>query len=410
VTRSWKDAKRQADRDGRLREQQLERLRKARRTKALSIKEAAYRVMEEAYLHASGNKADPANARQIMYAARPRVLELTGGRCWSKSSYFTQVLVPNFVEAHPDLTADWDVVYDARGRLVEPHTGRQIDLGTLQVRHYVAGWTAAIPDDPFKVMLEPSCPTRGPANRYRFVLFVEKEGFYPLLERHRIAERFDIAIMSTKGMSVTAARRLVDEFSGRGVTVLVLRDFDASGFSIVHTLHTDSRRYRFRNTPQVIDMGLRLEDVREMGLQAEPVEYRSNKDPRERLRECGATEGECDFLARPAGQGWAGERVELNAMTSPQFIAFLERKLANAGVGKVVPDGDALGEAFRRAWRHAVVQEAIDRAVEEVDNLELPEMPTDLAERIGERIKGTSRRWDGALWEIVRKAQEETGE
>jgi DNA topoisomerase VI subunit A len=38
----------------------------------------------------------------------------------------------------------------------------------------------------------------------------EKEGFTEILSAARIAERFDIAIMSTKGMSSTAARRLVD--------------------------------------------------------------------------------------------------------------------------------------------------------------------------------------------------------
>jgi DNA topoisomerase VI subunit B len=405
VTRPWRDAKRQADREGRLHQHELERLRKANRPKVLSLKAAAYRVMEDAYLHASGNGADPANARQIMYAARPRVLELTGGRCWKKSSYFTQKLLNDFVKAHPRLTADWDVVYDARGHLIEPHTGRQIDLGTLQVRHYVAGWIASISDEPFEVTLSHECPTRGPANRYRFALFVEKEGFYPLLERHHIADRYDLAIMSTKGMSVTAARRLVDELSGQGVTVLVLRDFDASGFSIVHTLRTDGRRYRFRNPPSVIDFGLRLEDVRAMGLQAERVEYRSKKDPRERLRECGATEEECDFLARPAGHGWAGERVELNAMTSPQFIAFLEDKLARAGVAKVVPDGDALTKAYGRAWRGAVAQDAIDRAMEEAEAVEAPEVPPDLAGRIAARIKGTARRWDDALWEIIREAR-----
>jgi hypothetical protein len=38
------------------------------------------------------------------------------------------------------------------------------------------------------------------------VLFIEKEGFMPLFERVHLAERYEIADMSTKGMSVTAAR------------------------------------------------------------------------------------------------------------------------------------------------------------------------------------------------------------
>jgi hypothetical protein len=274
----------------------------------------------------------------------------------------------------------------------------------LQVRRYIADWTATVPDEPPDVALPHRCPTRGPAHRYRFALFIEKEGFYPLLERHRIADRYDVALMSTKGMSVTAARRLVDELSGHGVTVLVLRDFDASGFSIVHTLRTDGRRYRFRNNPQVIDLGLRLEDIRAMALQAEPVEYRGKKDPRERLRGCGATEAECDFLVRPGTR--AGERVELNAMPSPEFIAFIERKFAEVGVAKVVPDDDTLGDAYRRAWRLAVLQEAVDRAVAELSGAGAPAPPPGLAARIAEAIQGSNRPWDDALWEVLREARE----
>ncbi|HJT76547.1 MAG TPA: hypothetical protein VJ739_05030, partial [Gemmataceae bacterium] len=218
VAGPWKRAKRQADRDDRLEWQELDRQRRARRARQLSIGAAAYRVMEQAYLHASDNGRLPANARQIMYAARPHVLELTGGRCWKHSSYFTQRLLPDFINAHPDLTCEWDVVYDARGRLHKPHTGRTVNLGTVQVRRYLGEWTdgrpAAVPEG---IALEGACPTAGPVNRYRFALFVEKEGFDALLQSARVAERYDLAIMSTKGMSVTAARQLVERLSERGV-------------------------------------------------------------------------------------------------------------------------------------------------------------------------------------------------
>ena len=45
--------------------------------------------------------------------------------------------------------------------------------------------------------------------------------------------------MSTKGMSVTACRMLVEELCGRqGLPLFVLHDFDKSGFSIQQTLIT----------------------------------------------------------------------------------------------------------------------------------------------------------------------------
>ena len=44
----------------------------------VTIKDAAYRVLPAAYLKASTNLTLPANARQIYYAARGPILELTG--------------------------------------------------------------------------------------------------------------------------------------------------------------------------------------------------------------------------------------------------------------------------------------------------------------------------------------------
>jgi hypothetical protein len=407
VAKHWKEAKRQADRDGRLQERQLERLRKSTRSKELTLKEAANMVMEAAYLHASGNKADPANARQIMYSARTRVMELTGGKCWTKSSYFTQTLLPGFIENNPELTADWNVVFDARGRLIEPHTEKRIDLGTLEVRNYIRGWTSTCPDRPADVKIATACPTRGPTNRFQFALFVEKEGFYPLLERHRIADRYDVAIMSTKGMSVTAARELVDRLSERGVTILVMRDFDKSGFSIAHTLRTDSPRYRFRSKPMVIDIGLRLDDVIEWGLEdlSEPVDYtNATKDPRDRLRDCGATEAECQFLVQDRlGGGWTGRRVEMNSFTSPRFTEFLVSKFDEVGVKKLVPDAETLQRAYRRACGNAAIQDAIDAAMKDVAKSETHAMPDNLRARIVEVVEGDTKSWDEALTEIVQR-------
>src|SRR5262249_28078874 len=150
--------------------------------------------------------------------------------------------------------------------------------------------------------------------------------FDALFRRARLAERFDLAVMSTKGMTVSAARRLIDELSGRGVETLVLHDFDLYGLGILHTMRTTGRRYRVKNKPLVRGLGLRLEDVVALGLDPEEVVYpKTRKDPRERLRVYGATEDECDYLVRGrvAGGTWAGQRVELNAPTAGQLIQFV---------------------------------------------------------------------------------------
>src|SRR5262249_58668723 len=100
--------------------------------------------------------------------------------------------------------------------------------------------------------------TTGPQNRYKFALFIEKEGFDRALRP--LAERYDVALFSTKGMPSTSCRQLVDRLSAEGVTILVLHDFDRSGINILNALHTSNDRYTFAREPKVIDIGLRLAD------------------------------------------------------------------------------------------------------------------------------------------------------
>jgi hypothetical protein len=283
--------------------------------RGMSIKDAASSVMAEAYQIASGNGRYPANARQIMYAARPKILAITDNITLHER-YFNQTLLRDYIEDHPEETEEWDVVFDARGTFIEPHTGKEIGLGTLEVRQYLGDRPRFGPV--VELAYSEMFSTTGPTHRYSNVLFIEKEGFAQLLRAARIAERFDIAIMSTKGMSTTAARMHIDGLSPHIANVLVLHDFDVTGFSIFGTLGTDSRRYRFKNRVSVIDIGLRLDDVESLSLQSEPVKVSGNWDARAAtLAEHGATRAEIRFLHE--------RRVELNAMTAPVFVAFLER-------------------------------------------------------------------------------------
>ena len=97
-------------------------------------KEAAWEVMEEAYLAASGGPRQlPAMARQIYYQARPKIMALTEDKELAYG-YFSQTLLPDYIEEHG---VDWNVVYDARGHFEEPHTNRRIGCGTIEVGNYL---------------------------------------------------------------------------------------------------------------------------------------------------------------------------------------------------------------------------------------------------------------------------------
>jgi len=358
----------------------------------ISIAEAASQVMGKAYAKASGGL--PAKARQIMYAARPMILELTG-KSGFNDQYFTQSLLPNYVEAHPDECRDWDVVWDARGHFTEPHTNHSVPLGTLEVRQYLGlrPW-----HDGLAIERSASFETAGPKNRFKNVLFIEKEGFDPLLASAHIAERFDLAIMSTKGMSVTAARLLLDRIAPDIENVFLLHDFDISGFSIAGTLGTDGRRYRFENSVRIVDLGLRLADVEAMALESEPVAITAREwESRSlTLKRHGATAAEIRFLA--------DRRVELNAMTSPQFIAFIETKLAEHDVSKLIPTTAVL-EAH---WRRQLAERSAVKAFEEIRarceaEAKAATAPTNLDQQVADILRRHPElSWDRAIaWHLV---------
>src|SRR6476620_8340657 len=96
-------------------------------------KEAAWDVMEAAYMAASGNGTLPAMARQIYYQARPKIMAMTEDKELAYG-YFSQTLLPDYIEEHG---VGWNVVYDARGHFEEPHTNRRIGCGTIEVGNYL---------------------------------------------------------------------------------------------------------------------------------------------------------------------------------------------------------------------------------------------------------------------------------
>jgi hypothetical protein len=379
VTKDWAKQRKAEERDASRRAYRYQRL---VRVREWSIKEVAYEVMDQAYLKASANGTLVTTARQVMYAARPLIQQRTDKRL--DDQYFTQQLLPNYINARG---VPWDIVFDDRGHFREPHTGRSIGLGTLAVRDYLGNMHEPQFDE--AEFSEAEVKTYGPECRFGAVLFIEKEGFLPLLQQAGIAKRYDLGVMSTKGMSNTAARRLVDDMCGQHqIPLLVLHDFDKSGFSILGTLSESNRRYLFRHQISVIDLGLRLDDID--GLQSEDVFDRGSPAKiRENLRSNGATAEEIEFLLE--------QRVELNALASDELVAFIERKLAEQGIAKVIPRKEQLEEAYRLFVRGARIEEIITAALEEQTDEKI-DVPADLDERVRQHINEHPKvRWDRAV-------------
>jgi hypothetical protein len=270
----------------------------------------------------------------------------------------------------------------------------------LEVRDYLKGFHE--PSITEAGVRQATAAIFGPSGNFGAVLFVEKEGFAPLLRAARIADRFDLAIMSTKGMSVVAARALADEMCfDHHIPLLLLHDFDKSGFSIAGTLQRDTRRYEFQNSITTIDLGLNLADILAMELESEYQHHpKSSRLVLEtNLRENGASAEEIEFMFRDFDQLRSTQRVELNAMTSPQFIAFLERKLHEHGVQKIVPDQALLAEAYAELARGRRLAEAI----ENLDEIEIDtNVPKNLQDQVRKYLKcHPQARWDAAVGAIV---------
>ena len=233
------------------------------------------------------------------------------------------------------------------------------------------------------------------------MLYIEKEGFDPLLQEARIGERFDVAILSCKGQSVVAARRYADHVCAvaGGVPLFVVHDFDKAGFEISQRLtrvsdwaqQNDRVTYRFRNAINVTDLGLRLADVERYGLPEEQCEFKGRF-----ASDSICTREEKEFLR-------SDRRVELNAFTSPQFIEWLESKLTEHLPKRLIPDDDVLHEAYRRALAIAEINHAIEQAHgSAIETATDATIPKTLRRQLRKAMKDSAQSWDSALYELAK--------
>ncbi len=112
------------------------------------------------------------------------------------------------------------------------------------------------------------------------------------------------------------------------------------------------------------------------------------------LYENGASEDEVNFLL--------DNRVELNSMTSDQLVAFVERKLKQHGIKKVVPSKDKLAQAYRLFARSHAAEKIVRRELRKLNNDAAMPVPRDLTKRVRECLAQRPEvRWDTAVQEIA---------
>ena len=292
-------------------------------TRETSLIDAVFAVMEEAVAKATGNGSLPTSARNLFYQVRSLIQRYTSKEL--KYEYFSQDLLPRYQEEHGPIPG---LYYDPRGVLYEPHTGKAVPLGTREVEEY-----------------------RFPAWLFDKILYVEKKGLWPVLRDARIAERHDMAVLAAEGYATEAARVLFEHAEqDRDYQLFVLHDADPHGYNIARTLREATRRMPGHSV-EVVDLGLKLEEALDTGLQTEQF-TRKKELPEKLLPRLTETERAYFEGERSGRKSWVCERVELNAMTSPQLVGYIERKLEENGVrGKVIPPDDELPRLAEEVYR-----------------------------------------------------------
>jgi hypothetical protein len=193
------------------------------------------------------------------------------------------------------------------------------------------------------------------------LLYVEKEGFSEALKDVRWGERHDCALMSSKGFTTRAARDLVDKLAEHDepVTVFCVHDADAAGTMIYQTFQEETKARGARRIT-IVNLGLEPWEAVEAGLEVEHVEEaEKHRAVAEYVRD------------RHDGDYWVNwlqtHRVELNAMTTPQFIAWLDRKMAEDADGKLIPPPDILEAELKRRTEQKVRDAVVARILREAN-------------------------------------------
>jgi hypothetical protein len=296
----------------------------------VSQKDIVLDNLDDAIATVSGDEGYRFNQRQILYVVRPIVRDETGKEL-TEGNF--NAIITDYEAEHGEIPL---MYREPRGSIYHPHRGETIMLGTLTVETYERPiWT------------------------FNKFLYIEKEGFSEALKDSGWAERHDCALASSKGFTTRAVRDLVDKLAEHDepVTVFCVHDADGYGTMIFQTFQ-EATKARGARKIRIVNLGLEPWEAAEMGLETEQVEEKNRRKP--------VADYVCD---REDGEHWEEwlqtHRVELNAMTTPQFIEWLDRKLAD--YDKLIPPADVLKAELSARVKDKIREAIVARVLREAD-------------------------------------------
>lgn len=341
---------------------------KAKRQAAISIvktrtqKDIILENLEYAVDKASGGGEYRFSLRQLFYAIRPFIIKELGKE--PDYDYFAKVITDHETEA-----GDIPGMYrDPRGILYHPHLQEDIQLGTLAVENY-----------------------QRPAWTFNKILYSEKEGFFSILKSTKWPERHDCALLTSKGFASRAARDVLDLLVNTDEEILFfcIHDADAAGTMIYQSLQEGTAARPGRKV-KVINLGLEPLEALEMGLDPEKVERKG-------------TAPVADYVPAQWKQWLQANRVELNAMTTPQFLNWLDIKMGFYGNGKLIPPEDVMAGLLSAKVKERLSDKVKSRILEEAGYVKQVEEAVNITKPV---VQQRSER----LQEEVRQALEKVPE
>jgi hypothetical protein len=179
ATKAWHKYRRDTERRTDRRVREFERMERPPAERPL--KSIVFELLPELVEQLRGKDRWGYSHRHLYYVIRKRAQQFTDKPL---NSATFESITKAYEEEHGDLPGCYR---EARGFLIEPHTGNQIQLGTKQVAHYVP-----------------------PLHLYDKILFVEKRAIWPIIQQMRIAETIRHGgrlLRGIRGASMSVASR-----------------------------------------------------------------------------------------------------------------------------------------------------------------------------------------------------------
>lgn len=321
-------------------------------------KEKTFSLMEDAVDFSSTHGEFEFPVRNLWYVLR-KMFQDKGWRDLvpDYSPYFTPKLTEMYKREHPNGAEILKHMQkDVSGEFQEPRREAYLPVSTETVDSY-----------------------QMPPWRFNKVLVIEKSGFNVVMTSNRFHDKLDCSVLSGQGEGSYDARKLLKKVqarakeTGQSIKVFSIHDADIYGLGIAVTFKHGSENDNNSNL-EIVDLGLTIKEAERLGIEPELVPWAKNKDGKYRKIPAKINKHMnkevWDMISQVdenGNRGWILDRdgnrlmkrVELNALTSKQFLDWLTAKLAEYGAREKVRPPDS------------VVKEETEKAVEEAlaDNI-----------------------------------------